>query len=580
MHAPNVFQMSVANILPGDTVEVSLRYHELLRPEQGEYELMLPAVVGPHFTGDAAHIEESTGAPARNTNGEPWSQQAYLQSDQAPFDWNVHVRLNAGMPITALHSPSHTLQHTAPSPNSAEITLSPSAKARGTRDFVLRYSLRGKTVQSGLLTFEGESENYFLLMIQPPAWPEAIPLPPREYVFVMDVSGSMSGAPLETSKALVKSLLDDLQAEDRFNIVLFAGGSQVFAEESVRATGSAIAKAERFLKEAEGGGGTQLHTALEEVLAEPGQPGWARNVVLCTDGYVSVTVPTFELVRERLGTANLFGFGIGSSVDRYVLEGLARAGMGEAFVVTEESEMGVQAHKFQEYVGTPVMTDVKVDFGGMEVYDVSHEILPDVMGGRPVVVMGKYRGGVPEEVELAGRIGGEIAVSKVVSTAVGENDRSSAHFQTQNANTEMLPVLWARDRVRRLGDYQRVDPDDERAAEITKLGLEYALLTAYTSFVAVDEVVRTEGGKTETIRQVLPLPAGVEATAVGGIHAFVPDAFTPNGDWVNDIWEPKVPAGLAWELEVYDRWGNLIFSGKSTECKGWNGQNAEGVTMP
>ena len=190
---------------------------------------------------------------------------------------------------------------------------------------------------------------------------------PRDYVFVVDISGSMHGFPLDTAKALMRQLLGNLRASDTFNVLLFSGSNRMLAPHSVPATPANVNAAIRTIEQMGGGGSTELLPALRRVYAEPKAPELARTVVVVTDGYVTVESEAFALVRQHLGQANVFAFGIGSSVNRHLMEGLARAGMGEPFIVTRPDEAKAQAERFRKLIESPVLTSVKARFEGIDV---------------------------------------------------------------------------------------------------------------------------------------------------------------------------------------------------------------------
>jgi Ca-activated chloride channel family protein len=230
----------------------------------------------------------------------------------------------------------------------------------------------------------------------------------------------------------------------------------------------------------------------------------ARTFLVITDGYVDVEAEAFDLVRANLGQANLFAFGIGSSVNRHLIEGLARCGQGEPFIATDPDMAPDVAAKFRTYVSTPMLTRVKVEYQGIDAYDTEPTAIPDLLADRPLMIFGKWRG--PAQ--------GRIVVSGLSGTAPyrAEHDVSQAK---KLPNADGLSRLWARSRIAQIGDLQELRPTDERKAQITNLGLTYNLLTRFTSFVAVDDVVRRTTPDLKTIKQPLPLPAGVENSAVG-----------------------------------------------------------------
>ena len=494
---PNVFQMSVANIMPGDEVRVEMQYTELIVPAERVYEFVYPAVVGPRYADRRAEA----APPA-----EHWVQNPTLRQGEAPtYAFGISVELSAGLPIRELACPSHRVQTVYGSPSAATVTLDPSETHGGNRDYVLRYRLDGDRIRSGLLLFEGKGENFFLLMMQPPKRVAPADIPAREYIFVVDVSGSMHGFPLEISRRLMADLIGSLKPTDRFNVLLFSGGSSVLAEEPLPATPENIARALQLIDRQRGGGGTELLPALQRALSLKKAAGVSRTVVIATDGYVTVEEEVFDLIRNSLGDANLFAFGIGTSVNRHLIEGMARAGMGEPFVIAKPDEARAQAETFRKLIQSPVLTQVQLDIRGFEAYDVEPPAIPDVLAERPVIVFGKWRGRAKGTLSISG-IAGEGRFADTLEVDTVKPSPSNA----------ALRYLWARQRIALLSDYNRLRSSDSRIRELTDLGLRYNLLTACTSFVAVDSEARNAGGTPAMVKQPLPLPQGVSDSAVGG----------------------------------------------------------------
>jgi len=495
---PNVFQMNVANIMPGDEIKVELSYTELLIPTDAVYEFVYPTVVGPRY---------SNKSESEALDNEKWVKNPYLHEGKAPpYEFDLQVRLLAGMPIQDLTCSSHQVKVHYNNKSEAQIDLAESEKSGGNRDFILKYRLAGNNIDSGLLLYKGEDENFFLTMMQPPERVKDAQIPPREYIFIVDVSGSMYGFPLDISKKLLRDLISNLNKEDKFNVLLFAGGSRVMSDQSVAASETNVQQAIQMIESERGGGGTELLPALKRALALPRSEGLSRNVVIVSDGYVHVEKEAFDLIRTNLGNANLFAFGIGTSVNRYLIEGMARIGMGESFVVTAESEAAHKAEKFRKYILSPVLTQIKVRYEDFDTYDVEPLSIPDVLAQRPVIIFGKWRGEVTGEISLNGYTGkGKRYKSKISVSEIKPSKNNAA-----------LRYLWARSRIALLADYNRISSNDERITEITNIGLKYNLLTDYTSFVAIDSEVRNKDGKLATINQPLPLPQGVSDYAVSG----------------------------------------------------------------
>lgn len=497
---PNVFRMSVGHILPGDEVEVTLRYTEMLRPEDRLYEFVFPNVVGPRYGNGTADGNRTWTANPHLVPGVP-----------TPATLSIQVELAAGLPVQEAMSPSHRVKIDYDGPDRLRTSLETTDGENGDRDFVLRYRLAGDEIASGLLLHEDEAtgENYFLLTVQPPARIEPAEIPGRDYVFVVDVSGSMNGFPLDTAKKLLRDLIGGLRPTDRFNVLLFAGDSSLLAESPLPAGKAEIERALAFLEASRGSGGTELGLAMERALALPVSAGYSRSLILVTDGYVDFERSVFRSVREHLGQGNLFPLGIGSSVNRFLIEGLARAGRGEPLIVLGPDEAPAAAEKLREMIASPVLTNVAVDFGeGFAAHSVSPGAFPDVFAQRPLTVFGKYRGKPQGGIRVTGLAGGgrSIDLAIPVSPRAGTTDHPALGF------------LWARSRIAELADDHALDPDSETKKEVTTLGLTHGLLTEFTSFVAVDTEVRAapEGTDQETVRQPLPLPQGVPASAVGG----------------------------------------------------------------
>ena len=226
---PNVFTMNVANVLPGDTISVELKYTELLVPTEGVYEFVYPTVVGPRYSektrepgGAGRRVRQGSvhppgrGAAQRVPPRRTWSRRACrFRRSRRPRIRCCSARLDKG---------------------ASEMALADAERFSGNRDFILRYRLAGERSRSGLLLYQGRDENFFLLMAEPPQAVATDEVPAREYIFVLDVSGSMHGFPLDTAKKLMGDLVNVLRPSDTFNVVVFADGTETFSPASVPAT--------------------------------------------------------------------------------------------------------------------------------------------------------------------------------------------------------------------------------------------------------------------------------------------------------------------------------------------------------
>ncbi len=509
---PNVFSMAVANILPGDSVQVELRYTELLAPVDGVYEFVYPGVVGPRYSTGRAPDHAAAPAPEIATShlhaGEP-----------DPAAYSIFVRLAAGLPIREAACVTHAVDIAYSSPAEATITLDPDDPASSTRDFIIRYRLAGDALQAGLLVSaapDPHGDHYFLAMVQPPARPAPAATPPRDYVFIVDVSGSMNGFPLDTAKHLFRRLLPSLRPIDTFNVLLFAGDSATLSPTPLPATRENLDAAVAFLDQQQGGGGTELLAALRRAIALPRpRADTSRIVAILTDGYVDIEADAYALVRQNLSRANVFAFGIGSSVNRHLIESLARAGQGEPFVATDSVLAETEADRFADMIASPVLSGVSARFDGVSAREVEPASLPDVFAQRPVILFGKWDGRAAGRLQLTGRSGG----ADNGRPFVAELPFASA----TSVPAETLARLWARTRIASLSDDLAVRQTPELVSAITQLGLKHELLTRFTSFVAVDELVRRTTPDFKSVNQPLPLPEGVSDLAVGESIGVAPE---------------------------------------------------------
>lgn len=485
---PNIFTQRVANIEPGASVTVEISYVETLRYEDGAYEFTFPMTVGPRYNpasvapGEAARITPKYAPP----------------ETRAGHNLSLEVQLDAGVPVQSFESKSHEVVSERRSPRSAVVRLK-QAEVIPNKDFVLRYNVAGEGVQTGLLTHRDARGGFFTLILQPPKRVAAEDVTPKELIFVLDTSGSMSGFPIEKAKETMRLALAGLYPRDTFNLITFSGDTHVLFPAPVPATPANLRTAQQFLEQRQGSGGTEMMKAVRAAFAPTGERGMVRVICFMTDGYVGNEDEILAEVRQH-PEARVFSFGIGSSVNRYLLDGMARQGRGEVEYVSLNDDGSAAARRFHERVRSPLLLDVAVDFQGVAVTDVYPKRIPDLFSSKPVILHGRYSGAGGAEIRLRGRMG---TAPYAQSIRVTFPDNAPAH--------DALATLWARTRVADLS--ARTTPDE---AEITKLGLDYRLMTAYTSFVAVDETRKTEGGAPVVVEVPVEMPDGVSHEGVFG----------------------------------------------------------------
>lgn len=494
---PNVFTMDVANIMPGDTAKIELHYTQLITPCEGTYEFVFPTVVGPRYMS----ASEDASDDHNHFVGTP-----YLPDGKTPNNtYNITVNLSTGVPITDLGCKSHEINIVKSGESSAQVTLANPEDYAGNRDFILKYKLNGEDIRSGLMLSEGSDENYFMLTVQPPERFEPEEITRREYIFVLDVSGSMNGYPLDTAKILIRDLVSNLREEDSFNLILFSGSSVQMSKKSVPATEENIKKALNLIDKQEGYGGTSLSPALEDAVAIPSKHNIARSIVVITDGYVSGEQNAFDIINDNMDKASFFSFGIGNAVNEYLIKGIATAGLGESFIVTDAEDAAATADRFRTYIQSPLLTDIQVAYDGFEVYDVEPSVPSTLFAQKPIVLFGKWKGEPKGTITITGKKGKDDYAQEIKVEDV-----------TTYEKVDAIRYLWARMRLERLMDYGYSKDDPSVKEEVTQIGITYSIMTPYTSFIAVVEEIRNPEGNSTDVDQALPLPLQVSNLSVGG----------------------------------------------------------------
>ena len=511
---PNIFTQSVANIEPGEKVEITISYSETLDWEDGMYAFDFPMVVGPRYIPGQPIGERGQGWAPPTTqvpDADRITPPVAPEGTRAGHDISVTVNLDAGLPIRHLESLQHevSVEYTSDDKSRAVVKLKDLATIPN-KDFVLEYQTSSEKIEDTVLAHTDERGKFFTLVLQPPKRVRRELVVPKELVFVIDKSGSMRGFPIETAKEAMRLCIEGLHENDTFNLMTFAGGLGFCFNEPVPNTDENRKRAFQYLASLEGSGGTEMMQAINACLARQDDPERVRVVCFMTDGYVGNDMAIIDSVRQNAGTARVFSFGIGTSVNRFLLDGMARAGRGEVHYILSQQQANGAAERFYERVRMPVLTDVEMDFGDLAIDEVYPKRIPDLFSSTPVVVKGRYEQGGKGTITLRGTTG-EGPFQREIEVRLPRNEPKD----------DVLASLWARAKVEHLMDgdmagIQRRDPDPAVEEEILGLGLRYQLLTQYTSFVAVEHLRITEGGKSRTVAVPVEMPEGVSHEGVFG----------------------------------------------------------------
>ncbi len=508
---PNIFTQSVANIMPGEKIKITISYVETLKYEDGSYTFVFPMVVGPRYIPGAPTGRQAGGRSPDTTSVPDASRitpPVAAKGTRAGHDISLEVALDAGVPIDDLKSTLHEINLERPTDHSAIISLK-DKDVIPNKDFILKYDVAGRKIEDAVLVHRSERGGFFTMILQPPDRVAVEDVTPKELVFVLDTSGSMSGFPIEKAKETMKLALDNLYPQDTFNLITFAGDTSILFPQPVPATRENLAKAQAFLASRAGGGGTEMMKAIRAALDPSDAQNHIRIVCFMTDGYIGNDMEVISEVQKH-PNARVFSFGIGSSVNRFLLDKMAEYGRGEVEYVTLEDDGSAAARRFHERVRKPLLTDISVDWGGLIVEDVYPARIPDLFSAKPVVLTGRYTSGGSGKILLRGNVAGRAFLREI-----------PVEFPENEPRHDVLAALWARTRIDDLmgqdyaGLQQGTTRDDIRET-ITQLGLEFRLMTQFTSFVAVEEMTITDGGEPRRIEVPVEMPEGVSHEGVFG----------------------------------------------------------------
>ncbi len=502
---PNIFTQSVANIEPGEQVEIEIKYVDMLPYDSGKFTFTFPTVVGPRFMpGNAGghsgtgHIPDTDQVP----DASKISPVIAAAGERAGHDISISLDIDAGVSLSNVQSKLHEVELHPDGSSKAHITLTNKATIPN-KDFVVSWDVAGDQIKSGYLTHHDDKSGYFTLMLLPPKRVTVENVAPKEMVFLLDCSGSQSGPPLDKAKETMEYIVDHLNPDDTFQIISFSDHLVQFAEKPQHVDAQSRQRAKTFISKLQANGGTWMAPAVEKACSLPNDNHRLRIVTFMTDGYVGNDFEILSLVKKFRGTSRWFPFGTGNSVNRFLIDGIAKEGGGEADYVLLNSPGNVVGKKFYDRISSPVLTDVKLNFDGLAVKEVFPKEVGDVWAEKPLYIKGRYTAPGAGTITLTGFVGGKPYKQEL-----------KVNFPEKQSANEVIKPMWARAKVDRLmsEDWmgaQQGAVNKELKDEIVQTALDYHIMTEYTSFVAVEEKTVTKGGAPVTVAVPVELPDGV-----------------------------------------------------------------------
>ena len=570
-HRPNMFTQKIANLIPGLPIKITLKYAQTINKVDNEYQLVVPLIVGPRYqplgSGKAPLVvDQNIAVGVKKVRSDSTYGQWEIESlpkypsvfgPNAQFQVDrervsVKVNIKAGIPITNVYSHTHELDVSGTEKDKV-VTLS-DGRTIDNRDFVLNYRLTGKSTQASILTHRKEKDGYFSLLIEPPTAPQNQDITAREMIFVLDTSGSMNGEPMNASKVFMRHALKTLRPDDYFRIINFGSRSHEFTNSPIRATQNNLYRGQNHIDSLNANGGTEIAPAIVKAFSSPLINRTLRIVIFLTDGYVSNESAVMQLINEKIKDARIYAFGVGTSVNRYLLSEMGRIGHGFARYIDPTENSEEVAIKFARTLSSPLLTDISIDWNKLNVSEVTPEIIPDLFSGDSIRIQGKYEGSGLQTIRVNGKVQGREASLPLQLNLPQEN--------FYDASTSVIPLVWARSKIsdymRQLNAKSNVSNkfSDELKFKVTTLGLDHSLATKWTSFVAVSRrVVNPQPEMTTEAQVPLPMVKGVNtkaypssASILGGRKVIKANNNTPSilgtNMAANSLPEPKTVAGL------------------------------------
>ncbi|HEY9603333.1 MAG TPA: VIT domain-containing protein [Allocoleopsis sp.] len=495
----NIFTQSLANIKPGEKIEVTIRYTDSLKFTKGDYEFVFPMVVGPRYIPGTTNT--SSGDTNRVKDASKITPPTLPAGTRSGQDIGVTVEIEAGVPVSNVRSLSHPI-HTVKDGRLMRVQLD-NQNTIPNKDLILRYQVAGQETQSTVLTEADERGGHFATYLIPAVQYPSDRIVPKDVVFLIDTSGSQEGAPMAQSKELMRRFIKGLNPNDTFAIVNFSNTTKQLAAAPLPNTPQNRAKALNYINQLQVDGGTELLNGIDKVLSFPPAPdGRLRSIVLLTDGLIGDDNAIIAEVQKKLKPGNrLYSFGVGASVNRFVIDRLAEEGRGTAQVVAPDEPAGKVVETLFQQMNNPVLTNIQVSWEGSgkapEVYPLKPS---DLFANEPLVLFGRK----------ADKSRGTLNITGIA--AGGKRYEKTIPIDFDGGGNEAIAQLWGRARIKALTGQMFGGETPSGVKAVTDTALAYRLLSQYTAFVAVTEEVRVDPqGKRQRVQVPVETPEGMKA---------------------------------------------------------------------
>ncbi len=550
----NIFTQSLANIKPGEEIEVTIRYTDSLKFLAGDYEFVFPMVVGPRYI-PGTPLDETT-ASGSDTDIVPDASRLNAPilppGRRSRHDIGVTLEIEAGVPIRNVNSPSHQLQieyfdspQTFPSSeqkNGLKVRVQlGNADTIPNKDLIVRYQISGRETQSTVLTQSDDRGGHFAVYLIPAIEYKTDEIVPKDVVFLVDTSGSQSGEPLQQCQALLQQFINGLNPADTFSILDFSDKVRQLSQQPLPNTAENRQQAIDYINKLRADNSTEMLGGIRAAIDFPAPSGRLRTVVFLSDGYIGNENEVLAEVQQHLKPGNrLYSFGAGSSVNRFLLDRLAEIGRGFSRIITNDEPVNEFVEKFFRQINNPVLVNLEITWQGEGENPLIYpSVAPDLFAEQPLVLFGKK----------GDRQAGILQIKGV--SAGGHQYVQTYEMNFTETGNPAVAQLWGRHRIKDLMN-QMVQYETKVGVEtVTETALTYQLLSQYTAFVAVSDDLRVEPS-TESMSMNVPveMPEAVEYEAIFGGTGYVEDNACT--DWMGQ--EQELERGITFncmEERVY-----------------------------
>ncbi len=504
----NIFTQSLANILPGEKIDVTIRYTDSLKFTGGNYDFVFPMVVGPRYI--PGNVIDHSGDTDQVPDASRINPSIIPSGMRSGHNIGVTVEIDAGLSIYNIVSTSHQI-NVENRGQKAIIKLQKHDNIPN-KDLILRYQIAGQKTEATVLNQVDDRGLHVAVYLIPAITYNPQEIVAKDVIFLMDTSGSQQGEPLAQCKELMRRFINGLNPDDTFTIIDFANTATYLSQQPLNNTPQNRQRAINYINSLNANGGTELMHGINAVMKFPATSGRLRSIVLLTDGFIGNDNEILAAIQDKLKPGNrLYSFGVGSSVNRYLLNRIAEIGRGTCQIVRQNENPEPVAEKFFREINNPVLTNISITWEGTGENPIIYpSIVPDLFAEQPLVLFGRK----------ADKIAGKLHIKGMV--ARGYEYEKTLNIIGEERGNIAIAQLWGRQKIKDISKTMLNVETKKGVEEITETALTYQLLSQYTSFVAVSDDVRISP-ETERIFMEVPveMPEGVNFRG-GGVNATPP----------------------------------------------------------